>query len=65
MSGTFPSSPRGSGQYAQRLIAAALLSLVAMTCQALAEPTPQRTFATPQAAVDALVAAVRSDRTAD
>lgn len=47
------------------LIAAALLSCAAMAAPVSAADAPQRTFASPEAAVDALVAAVRTDRTAE
>jgi len=48
-----------------RLIAAAIIGLAAMAQPALAAPPAQRTFASPEAAVDALAAAARADRTAE
>ena len=48
-----------------RLIAATLVGLAAMAQPLLAATPAQRTFASPEAAVDALVAAARADRTAE
>lgn len=61
---TGPSGRRRSSSI-RCLVAAALMACAAIVSPVSATEAPQRTYASPEAAVDALVAAARADRTGD